>query len=79
MEKTQFNLVELLDDEEQEFDQPCKFGNRVGGHAVYCHSKNPKAPRKCRNSWYYGKEHLDSECPFYQPNPNFRKAHNSKC
>ena len=31
------NIVEALSDDSI-FDQPCKYGNRVEGHAVYCHN-----------------------------------------
>lgn len=66
------NLVEILaDDDECAFDQPCKNGNRVDGHAVYCHSEHPDAPRKCRRTWYTGGEVKDEDCPFYIPNPDY--------
>ena len=66
------NLVEMIADESA-FDQPCKFGNRVESHAVYCHSDNPEAPRKCRRTWYTGGEIKDENCPFYYPNTNYKK------
>ena len=66
------NLVELIG-EESAFDQPCIFGNRVENHAVYCHLGNPNAPRKCRRTWYTGGEIKDEDCPFYKPNPNYKK------
>lgn len=70
------NLVEMFtDEEEQSFNQKCKFGNLVDGHAVYCHSDNPNAPRKCRRTWYYGKNEKgmqDEDCPYYEPNPNYK-------
>lgn len=31
------NLVEMIA-EDSAFDQPCAHGNRVDGHAVYCHN-----------------------------------------
>lgn len=63
------NLVEsMATEDEQGFDQKCKFGNRVCGHAVYCHSNHPDAPRKCRRSWYTGGEIKDEDCPYYEPN-----------
>src|SRR3990167_11162825 len=35
-----FNLVELIGGEDDcAFDQPCAFGHRVNGHAVYCHNE----------------------------------------
>jgi hypothetical protein len=69
-----FNWVEAFE-EEQSFDQPCKFGNRVGHHSVYCHCEKEGAPRKCRYSWYNGHyketdEHHDSKCPFFIMNDN---------
>ena len=69
------NLVELLTDpEDSAFDQRCKHGNRVDGHAVYCHNETwPDAPRKCRHTWYYGPDAVgvqDEDCPGYGPNSN---------
>ena len=65
------NIVELVSDEEQAFDQPCAFGNRCGGHAVYCHNEAwPNAPRKCRRSWYTGGEVRDEDCPGFLRNPH---------
>lgn len=55
--------------EEQAFDQPCKFGNRVDGHAVYCHNDEwLEGPRKCRRSWYTGGVVRDEDCPGFAPN-----------
>lgn len=65
------NWVELIDDE-QAFDQSCKYGNRVDSHAVYCHSEDQNAPRKCRRTWYTGGQVKDEDCPFYSPNPNLK-------
>lgn len=64
-------------DEDVVFDQPCKFGCRVNGHAVYCHNEewNDK-PRKCRHTWYYGKDKKgiqDKDCEGYEPNPKMCK------
>ncbi len=68
------NLVEMFADKsEQSCNQKCKFGNLVEGHAVYCHSENPDAPRKCRRTWYTGGEVKDEDCEFYEPNPNFEE------
>ena len=68
------NLVEMVaGNEKQSFNQKCKFGNLVTGHAVYCHSENENAPRKCRRTWYYGKDekdYQDEDCPYYESNPN---------
>jgi hypothetical protein len=65
------NLVELTADEDEcATDQPCKFGNRVSGHAVYCHNEEwSEAPRKCRRSWYTGGLERDEDCPGFAPNP----------
>lgn len=66
------NVVELISDEEGGFDQPCKFGNRCGGHAVYCHNDAwLYAPRKCRRTWYTGGGTRDEDCRGFKPNPNF--------
>lgn len=66
------NLVEMFaDPDDMSFNQQCKHGNLVSGHAVYCHSDNPEALRKCRCSWYTGGRVKDEECPFYEPNLDF--------
>lgn len=66
------NLVEFME-EEQAFDQPCKYGNRCGGHAVYCHNDEWKdSPRKCRRTWYTGGEIKDEDCEGYAPNPDYK-------
>lgn len=66
------NWVELLCDESA-FDQPCKHGNRVEDHSVYCNNNDwPDAPRKCRRTWYTGGEVKDEDCPGYSPNPDFK-------
>lgn len=72
-----FNLVEIMaagdDDEDCAFDQPCKYGHRVGGHAVYCHNDGWKeGPRKCRRTWYTGGKERDEDCPGYEPNPEYK-------
>ena len=70
---TRANIVELAAEPgECGFDQPCAFGNRVEGHAVYCHNEHwLYAPRKCRRTWYTGGETRDEDCEGYQPNPAF--------
>ena len=69
------NLVELFADEsEQAFNQSCKFGNLVEGHAVYCHCDNGKAPRKCRRTWYTGGKRKDEDCEFFEPNDNLKNT-----
>lgn len=67
------NLVELVaEPEDCAFDQPCKYGHRVDGHAVYCHNTNwADAPRKCMHTWYYGEDakgKQDKDCPGFAPN-----------
>lgn len=70
---SQANLVELVSDEDGGFDQPCMFGNRVEGHAVYCHnSKWLYSPRKCRRTWYTGGKTRDEDCEGFCPNPHFK-------
>ena len=68
------NIVELMagadDDEECAWDQPCAFGHRVGGHAVYCHNDRwLYAPRKCQRTWCTGGETKDETCRGFKPNP----------
>lgn len=69
------NLVEvMMADDDCAFDQPCKWGHRVDGHAVYCH--NPTwlyAPGKCRRHQEprWGDEAWPHEqCAGYCANPN---------
>jgi hypothetical protein len=68
------NLVEFLDDgEDSAFDQTCKYGHRVGCHAVYCHNdKWVGAPRKCHRTWYTGGEIRDEDCEGFSPNQNLK-------
>lgn len=66
------NIVEMLQDDESDnaFDQPCKYGHRVDGHAVYCHNEGwLYAPTKCRRTWYTGGEIRDEDCRGFSPNP----------
>jgi len=70
------NLVEMCaEPDECAFDQPCLYGHRVDGYAVYCHNDEWEGPRKCRNSWYYGKNtgHDDKDCPGFKPNPDYKE------
>lgn len=70
-----FNIVEAIQEPDADcaFDQPCRFGHRVEGHAVYCHNDAwGDCPRKCRRSWYTGGEIKDEDCPGFQPNPDFK-------
>jgi len=73
--KTQFNIVEAMadddEDEEQAFDQPCVYGNRLGGHSVYCHHPDGIA-RKCIYRWCTQAEHEANECGGYTSNPNYK-------
>lgn len=55
--------------EGESYDQPCKFGCRVGGHAVYCMSERDDMPRKCRRTWYTGGRVRDEDCAGFEPNP----------
>lgn len=58
------NLMEIAGADESAFDQPCKYGNRVGTHAVYCHTDAwADGPRKCRRTWYTGGQTRDEDCP----------------
>lgn len=62
-----FNLVELVED--GNFNQKCRFGKLVDGHAVYCHNNGwLYAPRKCRRTWYTGGEVRDEDCRGFAPN-----------
>lgn len=58
------NLVEMCAEQEDcAFEQPCKYGNRVDCHAVYCNNNDwDDAPRKCRRTWYTGGEDRDEDC-----------------
>jgi len=59
------------------FDQECKYGHRVGGHAVYCH--NDKSPyRKCRFGWYSGSENPDHDCLYFKKNKMVDKLEEEK-
>lgn len=63
------NIVEMVADESS-FNQPCRFGNLVEGHAVYCHNDAwVDSPRKCRRTWYTGGEVRDEDCPGFETNP----------
>ena len=61
------NVVELLAGDAS-FDQPCRYGGLVDGHAVYCHNDSwLYAPRKCRRSWHTNGEVRDEDCEGYAP------------
>lgn len=69
--KRTFNIVEFITDGEEDggFDQPCCFGNRVSGHAVYCHNEAwPNSPRKCRRD---REEYKHEDCPGFVLNPDW--------
>ena len=70
-EKTQFNMVEFFagEDEDQAFDQPCKYENRVGGHSTYCHNAKVGA-RKCYYRFTDARTH--SECEGFEFNPEYK-------
>lgn len=74
-----FNIVEMMAaaaGDECAFDQPCAYGFRVEGHAVYCHNTWwLYAPRKCRRTWYTGGRISDETCEGYRPNPLYVKPH----
>ena len=74
-----FNIVELaagtVGDNDCAFDQPCKHGHRVEGHAVYCHNDAwIDGPRKCCRTWYTSGEVRDEDCPGFQPNEQFKNT-----
>ena len=74
-EQVALNIVEAIQgpDSDCAFDQPCQFGHRVEGHAVYCHNDNWRdGPRKCRRTWYTGGKTGDEDCPGFEPNRDFR-------
>lgn len=71
--KINLNMVEFFSDEDQAFDQPCIFGNRVGEHSVYCHSKKA-GYRKCYYRWCSQKRHEVNYCGGYEPNPAWDTA-----
>ena len=58
------NVVEMIDDEPGSgFNQICRYGYLVEGHAVYCHNDRwLYAPRKCRRTWATGGEVRDEDC-----------------
>jgi len=67
------SLVELVVDEDDcAFDQECRFGHRVEGHAVYCKCPRWGSPRKCYHGWYTGGKLRDSECPFFEVNEEWK-------
>jgi hypothetical protein len=77
-ELTTGNIVEIMTagDDGNAFDQPCAFGHRVNGHAVYCHNDAwPNSPRKCRRNRgdsAYGEEpYLHEDCPGFTQNPDW--------
>jgi hypothetical protein len=71
-ERRALNVVEVIADDDCAFDQPCAFGHRVEGHAVYCHNEAwPNSPRKCRRTWYTSGRVRDEDCPGYVANPDY--------
>jgi hypothetical protein len=68
-----FNMVELMTEDEEQFETPCLHGNLCEGHAVYCHNDEwTEGPRKCRRTWYTGGEVRDEDCPGFAANPTFQ-------
>ena len=71
-----FNVVELaasVDGSEAAFDQRCRFGHRVEGHAVYCHNDAwDDHPRKCHRSWYSNGRITDETCAGFEANSEFK-------
>lgn len=70
------SIVEFIADKDDcAFAQPCQYGHRVEGHAVYCHNDWWKdAPGKCRRTWYTGGKVRDEDCSGYRPNLNLTKV-----
>lgn len=63
------NIVEMV--EGSQFNQPCRHGALVDGHAVYCHNQAWKdAPRKCRRAWYTGGVERDEDCEGFEAQSN---------
>ena len=65
------NLVELVADEDEHEQSPCKFGNIVKGHACYCHHSAEDAPWKCpiwrfSGTWARG-PWAEKKCPLFEP------------
>jgi len=59
------NLVEMVED--GEWNQACRWGHLIPGHAVYCHHPTwADAPRKCRRTWYTGGKQKDEDCEGFE-------------
>jgi len=59
----------LVNEQDAAHDQPCLYGERIGGHAVYCTNHEwVDGPRKCRRTWYTGGEVRDEDCEGFKPN-----------
>ena len=66
-ESQKVNIVELIGEDGSAFDQTCRYGYRVDGHAVYCHNDGwLYAPRKCQRTWYTGGRVKDEDCRGFQ-------------
>lgn len=78
------NAVEMITDgdEDNAFDQPCRFGHRVDGHAVYCHNTAwLYAPRKCRRRQTdsrIGEAWPHEGCAGFEPNPAVPRSNSQK-
>lgn len=71
---TTSNIVEMMTagDDDCAFDQPCHFGHRVNGHAVYCHNDAwPDSPRKCRRN---RTDYRHEDCPGFVPNSIYKQT-----
>lgn len=74
MSKKEFDIAQFLisgmeGEENCVYDQPCKYGFRIGGHSVYCHNLKWKdAPRKCRRTWFTGGQEKDEDCQGFEKN-----------
>ena len=71
------NVVEIVSDEEGGFDQPCVYGYRVAGHAVYCHNDAwLYSPRKCKrhtgDSVWGDEPWPHADCPGFLENPRYK-------
>jgi hypothetical protein len=72
-EMTTENVVEIITsgEEDNAFDQPCYYGHRVNGHAVYCHNDVwPDSSHKCRRGGWgpNTEENKHENCPGFYPN-----------
>lgn len=68
---TDINLAELaFGDDDEGWNQACRWGHLVEGHAVYCHCPEerwPDSPRKCFRTWATGGQTRDEDCEGFEP------------